>query len=411
MEIINALEENRKICVYKATGLGITELILLWTLWKACVDTFFQDKEAIIVTGPNVELSKELIDRCKKLLRGRVSYIDQGAYGLSVQRCKIRCYPSNNIASARGKPRVCLFFGDEAAFFQVKDDHEIQNVGERYIGKSNSYVIWVSTAGVDPVGFFYEIKEAAHSVYIRLHMYEPRGLEKHEQTGTSIYSLKFIEKARQSDSHAQEYLGIWGHNIGDVYSQEALDIICSEDYQIDPNDSSQNRLGFCDPGYGSSQFGIVITETRKGIFHVIYAEDYDRKSATQMIEKIGEIAETYNVHQWGCDKANPEVIKDMRDVLMLSTTGISNKEVGREMTKHGAKQVRKQNVKIHPRYLKLKQQLMTIKYGKNGQPKKTDGNPYDLGDAFQGNLWLRKTGGGYVSIITEDDMLDQLEYI
>ena len=32
----------------------------------------------------------------------------------------------------------------------------------------------------------------------------------------------------------------------------------------------------------------------------------------------------------------------------------------------------------------LKKQLMTIAFGKNGQPNKTKDNPFDEGDAFQG---------------------------
>ena len=48
--------------------------------------------------------------------------------------------------------------------------------------------------------------------------------------------------------------------------------------------------------------------------------------------------------------------------------------------------------------MNLKKQLMSAKYGTNGQVKKTDANPFDEGDAFQGNLYLRFNSGGTLSI-------------
>jgi len=232
-------------------------------------------------------------------------------------------------------------------------------------------------------------------------MYESVGLQKDPNTNTSIYSKEHIEEARKSDSYAQEYLGQWGHNIGDIFNQEALDEITSEDYTWDESNTTMNRVGFCDPGFGTSRFGIVITELRHGIPHVIYAEDFERQSFTQMLKKIDLLADRFHVHKWGCDKNNPEVIKDMRETLHLDTVGIAQREVGRKMTAYASTVVRKSKVKIHPTFKKCKNQLMTIKYGKNGQPKKTDANPFDIGDAFIGNLWMRKYGTGYVTVINE----------
>jgi len=400
-KLLDSLARNKYIAIYKSTGLGITEFILLWVIWKSCVDEHFQNKEAIFITGPSVDLAKTLIERTKKLCRDKIPFVDNGSYGLNIQGSKIRCYPSNNIDSARGIPRVSAFFGDEAAFFKVKDDTQILRVGERYIGKSDSYVIWVSTAGDEETGFFWDIKEDSKSIYSKFELYESVGLKKDPITKTCIYSLAFIEEARKSESHAQEYLGRWGHNVGDIFNQEALDEITSEDYTWSETNTTMNRVGFCDPGFGTSRFGIVITELRKGLPIVIYAEDFERKAGTQMIALIGRLADRFHCNKWGCDKNNPEIIKDMRETLHLDTIGIAQREVGRKMTQHATTVVRKGKVKIHPDFKRLKNQMMTIKYGKNGQPKKTDANPFDIGDAFIGNLWLRKFGMGYVGIIYE----------
>ena len=117
-------------CVYKATGLGLTEFVLLWVLWKCLTDVWFAGKEAMIITGPNVDLAQDLILRAKGFLVKRgLGYVDHGAYELDVNGGRIKCYPSNNIHSARGKPKVSLFFGDEAAFFKLRDDSIVRTVG------------------------------------------------------------------------------------------------------------------------------------------------------------------------------------------------------------------------------------------------------------------------------------------
>ena len=53
--LLDELERTKCISCYKATGLGITEFMIRWILWKSLTDDFFFGKEAIIVTGPNVD--------------------------------------------------------------------------------------------------------------------------------------------------------------------------------------------------------------------------------------------------------------------------------------------------------------------------------------------------------------------
>jgi len=89
-EMLKCLDENRCLAVFKATGLGITEFVLLWSLHKCYTDKFFLDKDVIIVTGPNVDLAKGLIRRCKRFLSNRLDYIDNGEYGLTVNSGRIK---------------------------------------------------------------------------------------------------------------------------------------------------------------------------------------------------------------------------------------------------------------------------------------------------------------------------------
>jgi hypothetical protein len=364
------------------------------------VDEWFSERTVCIVTGPGHDLGKDIIDRFKKFCdKGEIEYVDHGVTELEVNGCPIKTFPSNNIDSARGLPRVSVFFGDEAAFFNARrtNDRPVRTVGERYMAKGGAYTIWVSTAGESIECFFHDIKKDPGK-YKKFEFYEEAGLKKDPITNTSIYDTNEVEIARTLPSYAREYLGEWGHDTGDIYNQEAIDQICADDFVINPNDASFKRWGFIDAGFGSSKFGIVIFQSLHGIPHVIYAKDYERKSATEMIKELDRLAIAYHVRNWGSDAANPEIIKSMRDDLHLTVTGYAFNKFGKQMTQNATETVGRLKVRIHPDFERLKNQLSSIRYKKNGQPDKNSTNPYDLGDCFQGGLWMNKMGGGYMSV-------------
>lgn len=394
--LLDDLESHKTLAVYKATGLGITEFMLLWILWKSLVDPFFQGKEAIIVTGPNVDLAQDLIKRAKAFIDGKVDYIDNGAYEFTVNGSRIKCYPSNNIHSARGKPKISIFFGDEAAFFKLQDDRIVRTVGERYIGKSNSWVVWVSTAGETIEGFFYEMMNEPNSAYIKRHFYYEWGLKKDPKTGTSLFSPLFIEAAMKQRSFAREYMGEWGANVGDIFEKESLNQICADDYPINHQDGSYDRIICIDPGFGSSRFGIVIGQRHKKIPHVLYAKDFERQSGSEMLAKIAYLSKVFRTRKVRCDSSRPEIIKDLRDTYHLDVVGYGFKELRAKMTENASERVSRLDVRIHPMFKRLRLQLETIKYDKQGGPDKDNSNPFDLGDAFLMMLWYYRMGGSGV---------------
>jgi hypothetical protein len=407
LKLLEALQDNPKkyayknkhIAVYKATGLGITEFMLLWIIWKCYTDEFFKDKEAIIITGPNVDLAQDLIRRGKRFLYDKgIQYVDHGAYQFEVNGGRIKCYPSNNIASARGKPKVSIFFGDESAFFKLKDDSIVRTVGERYIGKNDSYVVWVSTAGEEPAGFFYDImlEGERETVYQRYHFYVEAGLKTDKKTKTSIFSHEFIKNAQEARSFAREYLGEWGKNVGDIFQTEALEEVCRNEYKISAEDDSFDRIAAVDPGYGSSEYGVVIMERSEGKYSVIFATSYERIGYLDAIAKVDKACKEFNVSKIFVDSSAPELVKDLRDTYHYNVNGIAFNEYGDRMLGFASNKVNKNEVRIHPMFKKLKQQLMTIKLNKKGLPDKTNWNSFDLGDAFLLALWYYKMGSGVI---------------
>lgn len=397
-ELLESLEHNKCVAVYKATGLGITEFMLLWIIWKCYTDPFFTNKVACIITGPNVDLAQDLILRAKDfLIKKGLQYIDHGSYELEVNGGRIICYPSNNIHSARGIPKVSIFFGDEAAFFKLKDDSIVRTVGERYIGKSNSWVVWVSTAGEAPSGFFYDIMGEQDTVYKRHHFYVEAGLKGDSQTKTSIFNPKFIAEASKARSFEREYLGVWGKNVGDIFSADKLELICSKEYTWSESDDTNNRVIAYDPGFGSSEFGIVIFQLHKGKKSVIFAESYARASYIDIIEKISALGKRFRTKRVIGDASAPEIIKDLRDKYHMSVTGVLFGVHGERMLNYAMNNVDNDLVEIHPMFKKLKLQLMTIKLNKKGLPDKTAQNPFDMGDAWLLGQYYYKLGSGTVA--------------
>jgi hypothetical protein len=398
-EFLKGLTEHRQLAVFKASKLGITEFVIIWMLHQCFVNKFFTGKDVMIVTGPNVELAKDLIARAKQILLNRLlPFADQGAYGFSVNGVRVKAYPSNNISAMRGQPKVAMVFGDEAAFFGQKDDTDVIETCERYVGSDGGWLVFVSTAGKEAAGFFYDILEDSQSPYHKIEMYYERGLEKHPQTGTSMYQPEFIEEAMKLRSFEREYCGVWAADSGDIFPQEPLDRCCKDEYDIFAENDSFDRVIGVDPGYGSSQYGIVAIQKQKGKYVTIHAESIERASYIDAINKIRLVADRFKINKVFVDSSAPELILDLRDKMGLNVTGIAFNAYGTKMLHFASDQVSTDRVMIHPMFKKLKKQLMAIKVNKRGLPDKTDRNPFDIGDAFLLALWYYKIGSGYVGV-------------
>src|SRR5947209_17788946 len=113
---------------------------------------------------------------------------------LELNGCTIEAYPSNHIDAycALDNPKFILL--DEADFFRKGEQEDVRHVSERYIGKSDPYVVMVSTPNA-PDGLFERMeKEPEKScIYKRLFFDYTYGLDK-------IYIVEEIEKAKQSPS-------------------------------------------------------------------------------------------------------------------------------------------------------------------------------------------------------------------
>jgi hypothetical protein len=130
-EITGKLESHKHIWILKARGLGITELFLRWIEWYCYTNLQSQPTQVILLTGVNLKLAKDLINRMKHHLQD----FSHDMYQVRIGNYTIKAYPSNHVQAYRGQENVKIIFGDEAAHFTILNDLECRAVIEGYIAR------------------------------------------------------------------------------------------------------------------------------------------------------------------------------------------------------------------------------------------------------------------------------------
>ena len=108
-------------------------------------------------------------------------------------------------------------------FFHQDSNEDARDVSERYIAKSNPWIVMVNTPNA-PDGLFEKIEREPEDIclYKRLYLDYTYGLDR-------IYTIKEIEKAKASPSFEREYNLKYLGKIGNVF--HTLDIeaaICTQ---------------------------------------------------------------------------------------------------------------------------------------------------------------------------------------
>jgi hypothetical protein len=163
----NLLSNKKHLWIKKATGLGISEFMLRFMAWLCLKDNALSGSQMCIVTGPRIDLSIALIDRMKRLFadKGLVSF-DTKETVIELNNVKIEAFPSHHLDAMRGLPNVSFILLDEADFFPPGQQADARDVSERYIAKSNSYIVMVSTPNA-PDGLFERIERVRRYLSIQ----------------------------------------------------------------------------------------------------------------------------------------------------------------------------------------------------------------------------------------------------
>jgi hypothetical protein len=314
--LFNELQSHKHIWIKKATGLGVTEFMLRYMAWLCLRDNSLAGSQMCIITGPREDLAIGLIERMKGLFREKILarfYTKETV--IELNGVHIEAYPSNHLDAARGLKDVSFIFLDEADFFRIGEQQNARDVSERYIAKSNPWIVMVSTPNA-PEGLFERIEKEPESIclYKRLFLDYTFGLGR-------IYTEAEIAAAKQSPSFEREYNLKYLGLIGNVFHTKDIDAAIEKGRQFALNTNfansyTQKSVGL-DPGFGSSAFGVCITELRDGIVNVLHAEEYPRPDFNQMIDITVGLLEKYGItFESQCrifvDGANPAFIRSLK---------------------------------------------------------------------------------------------------
>ena len=193
--------KDKHLYLLKSTGLGASELFLRFMAWLCTRNDDYKNSQMVIVTGPNWDLSIKLMKRLKAIFEPKLGIIFQDKETvLNLNGCVIESFPSNHLDSFRSLTNPAFILLDESDMFRTSEQEEVRHVTERYVGKSNPFMVMVSTPG-DPLGLMASIKKEPEEtcIYRRLFMDWTYGLNK-------IYSAEDIAKARMSPSWEREVL-------------------------------------------------------------------------------------------------------------------------------------------------------------------------------------------------------------
>jgi hypothetical protein len=288
--------------VKKATGLGVTEFMLRFMAWLCLRYDDYRNSQMVIVTGPNQELAIKLIKRMKALFANLGITFDSKETVLELNGCTIEAYPSNHIDAFRSLTNPKFILIDEGDFFRKNEQEDVRHVAERYIAKSDPFIVMVSTPNA-PGGLFEKIEKEPFDtcIYKKLFLDYTYGLNR-------IYTREEIDKARMSPGFEREYMLKYQGPIGNIFSQTSIDNALRTKYNpLEINPNAKKSIGI-DPGFGSSNFAIGTTQLADGKIQVIHAEEYGRPDLSEMISEIWQLKQLFGyISNIYVDAANPVV--------------------------------------------------------------------------------------------------------
>ncbi|MGB7558674.1 MAG: hypothetical protein WBM37_09175 [Nitrososphaeraceae archaeon] len=277
--------------------------------WLCLYNDDYQNSQMVIVTGPNQELAIKLIKRMKNLFTDKLGVtFDSKETILELNGCSIEAYPSNHIDAFRSLTNPKFILLDEADYHRASDQEDVRAVSERYIAKSDPFIVMVSTPNA-PGGLFERIEKEPFEtcIYKKVFLDYTYGLGK-------IYTEEEIAKARASPSFEREYCLKYQGLIGNVFSWSSIENAIKARYnpsQIIPE--AKKSFGV-DPAFGgNSEFAIVATQLVNGKIQVIYADSYDRPDFSDMVSEVWDLKQKCgHVSNIYVDAANPEVVQALK---------------------------------------------------------------------------------------------------
>lgn len=312
--------KNRHAWVKKATGLGITELVLRIMLWLCTRDNAYQNSQMCIITGPSIDIATGLVERMKGIFEGIGIYIENKETVIELNNVVIKAFPSNHLSTYRGLTSPKFIFIDEGDFFKKSDISEVRDTTERYISKSKPYIVMVSTPD-KPDKLFQMIEEEPDDkcIYRRLFFNYQWGIGK-------MFTEEEMAIQRISPSFDREYDLKYTGKIGNVFSTFDINRAIELGEQYKNYEINQDRLHFAgvDEGFGSSKTAAYIGELMEyegesGIVRIIWGKEWERAVPSEVVDEMFDLHKEIRNLKWFIDSSNAGFINECKVVFGEST--------------------------------------------------------------------------------------------
>ena len=240
----------------------------------------------VIVTGPNQDIAIKLIKRMKVLFEKHGITFDSKETVIELNSCTIEAYPSNHIDAFRSLNNPKFIYVDEGDFFRKNEQEDVRHVSERYIAKSDPFIVMVSTPNT-PDGLFARIEKESFDtcIYKKIFLDYTYGVDK-------IYTQSEIAKAKRSPSFPREYQLQYLGLEGNCLSSTAIDrcILLGEQMAkttpIDDWSIQTKYVLSVDIGWGSSATAIMVSRYVNGKVQIIYSKEFARALFQDIIDEI-----------------------------------------------------------------------------------------------------------------------------
>jgi hypothetical protein len=179
LKVVKAVEHNRNVWIKKASGIGATELILRYLIWKILFNNDLEYKNIFIVSGTHLVHVHDVKERMQNLFRNKfpLLQLESKFTDLWLRNTNIKIFPSRNSKDLRGYTDVAYLFLDEADYWLDSEVSELLHAITRYEEKSNCTTIMCSTPN-RPDGLFQSIEKDPNSKYHKIILDYTVGLNK-----------------------------------------------------------------------------------------------------------------------------------------------------------------------------------------------------------------------------------------
>jgi hypothetical protein len=284
--IVDILEnKSRYLYILKATGIGITTLILYWLIWRMTRDDEWRGRQVCVIVGPNITLAVKLVNRVRKLFAKHNLFFSTKETYLNINGCELECFPSFHVDSFRSLENPACIYISEGDFFPAHQQTQVRHVAERYIGKSDSYIVIESTPNA-PGGLMETILKEEPSIYTKLKLDWTVAVNK-------TISERLIKQAQKSISFQREYELAFSGRLGNSFHPSWIDKATKVEYNPDFINEASARVIGIDPSWGSSATGILIMDSINSKACVLYAEEFKHAEYEDMVGLVAQLMDKY----------------------------------------------------------------------------------------------------------------------